>query len=72
MGMQTEMPDGRILTEFFRDKPEMERRAKELEAEGGKVLRKVELHSNPKYPEPHQGKQEIARRLKRLEKIAHG
>lgn len=67
MGMQYEDSSGRKLTEFFPTKEEMEKRAKELTAEGGKVLRKVELHVNPKYPEPHQGAQEIERRRKRLE-----
>jgi len=67
MGMQTEMPDGSILTEFFGTKEERDRRKRELQEAGGKVVRKVELHVNPKYPEPHQGSAEIERRRKRLE-----
>lgn len=66
MGMQTLMPNGETLTEFFKDEKAMAERRKDLEKLGGKVQRVVRLHVNKagKYM-PHQGSKEIARRVKR-------
>lgn len=69
MGMQTEMPDGRVLTEFFKDMTDLKRRQKELQDQGGKTLRIIEMHSNPKYPTPHQGKKEVERRRRQMEQL---
>lgn len=67
--MQYEDAAGRSMTEFFTTKEGMEKRQKMIEDLGGKVIRKVELHVNPKYPKPHQGAQEIERRRKRIEQL---
>lgn len=64
MGMQTLMPTGETLTEFFKDEESMEKRRKVLEDLGGEVQRVVRVHTNPKYSVPHQGKQEAERRVR--------
>lgn len=72
MGMQTLMPDGKLMTEFFETEEKMAKRRKQLESQGGKVQRVVRVHTNPKinprYPVPHQGKQECARRVRQMKR----
>lgn len=67
MGMQTLMPDGKVLTEFFETEEKMSKRRRHLESQGGKVQRVVRVYTNPKYPTPHQGKKEIEKHRRRLE-----
>lgn len=64
--MQTQMPDGKLLTEFFDDEESMKKRRAQLEQAGGVVQRVMHVHSS-KY-EPHQGKRE---KMRRIEKALH-
>lgn len=66
--MQYEQLDGTKMTEWFKNMDELKERKSAVEAAGGKVTRIVEVHTNPKYPQSHQGKGEIQRRLRQLER----
>jgi hypothetical protein len=67
MGMQTLMPNGETLTEYFKDEKAMNERRKDLERLGGKVQRVVRLHvTDPSKYKPHQGKKEASRRQRQL------
>jgi len=69
MGMQTLMPDGQLLTEFFEDEKALKKRRRHLEQMGGKVQRVVRVIDCSKY-RPHQGAKEIARRAKQMQRGA--
>ena len=69
MGMQYETPDGSKMTEWFKSMDELKERKKAVEQAGGKVTRVVEIHTNPRYPTPHEGKQEVERRRKQIERV---
>jgi hypothetical protein len=66
--METKMPDGLILREMFEIEETMNKRRKELEDLGGQVQRVLHVYRS-KY-EPHQGKKEIQRRLKKMKSVA--
>ncbi len=70
--METRMPDGELLRERFATMEQLRARRKVLEAQGGIVERIFTVAeriptkvSQSKY-EPHQGKKEMARRLRRV------
>jgi len=71
---EMKLPDGTISREFFTDEErklgQMEKRRKELEAQGYTFSRVAYiLKSRSKY-QPHQGKAEMARRARKLATVA--
>lgn len=66
--MQYTDSKGNSITEYFNSMDELKKRKEAIEREGGKVQRIVEVHTNPRYPTPHQGSKEIERRRKALER----
>lgn len=67
MGMQYVDSNGSQITEWFDSMADLKKRKRAVEQAGGKVTRIVEVHTNPRYPASHQGKQEAERRRKRAE-----
>lgn len=68
MGMQYSDSNGNTMTEYFKSLDDLKKRKEVIEREGGKVHRIVEVHTNPRYPIPHQGSKEVERRRKALER----
>lgn len=71
--METLMPNGERLREFFENEEAMEKRRRQLEGLGGKVQRVLRVHEGHKFVHedrnkytPHQGKKEIERRKRKL------
>lgn len=69
MGMQYTDSKGEQFTEYFKSMDDLRKRKEVVEKEGGKVTRIVEVHTNPRHPVPHQGKQEVERRRQRMERL---
>jgi hypothetical protein len=67
---EMQLPDGTISREFFTDEEHkrgvMEKRRKELEAQGYRFERVAYIVERRSKYEPHQGKGEMARRARRL------
>ncbi len=70
--METRMPDGELLRERFETMEQLKARRKVLEAQGGiverifTVVERIRTKVSQSKYEPHQGKKEMARRLRRV------
>lgn len=70
---EMKLSDGRLLREFFSTEEvlsgKMQRRRKQLEAQGATFVRREYWVDRSKYM-PHQGKREMARRVRQMARAA--
>lgn len=70
--METRMPDGELLRERFETMEQLKARRKVLGAQGGiverifTVVERIPTKVSQSKYEPHQGKKEMSRRLRRV------